>query len=284
MKFIAWLIPVLGFIGTVGGISFAIAKFPELFQAGAGSLQDNIGPVTGNLGVAFETTLMALVEIAIIIFFLYAVQKRGNELLNAFDEFCLDHLLGKVRGAGIAEDAGPFSDLARVLSDHVEHMEEKFEKAVGRVVEKMVENENERWTSFTESFRAVAKEHQEAVHSSCEWMTRESSRLAEELKAWDNKFRACIEEMVRDIGEIEKQRLDNLNSAVGRIEELLKSARELEALQQTLQANLAAIAETGDVRKAMDRLNESTEQLRPVLADLQKKRRMQVRIVDEVEE
>ena len=42
----AWLITVLGFIGTVYGISSAIAGFPELFQTGTENLEDSLGPIT----------------------------------------------------------------------------------------------------------------------------------------------------------------------------------------------------------------------------------------------
>ena len=284
VRFIAWLIPVLGFIGTVGGISFAIARFPDLFAAGADSLKDNIGPVTGNLGVAFETTLLALIQIAVILFVLYAVNKRGNELLNAFDEFCLDQLLGKVRGAGIAEDTGPFSDLTRVLSEHVERMEAKFEKGLERITTQLVENESERWKSFTDSFKAITTEHEASIRKTCELMSSEAEKLAGELKNWEPQFRASMEDMVRSFGDMEKERLDALTSAVGRIEKLIKTSDELRALQQTLQANLEAVATAGDMQKAVKQLNESVGQLHPVLAELQKRRRMQVRIMDEIEE
>ena len=259
VRFVIWLIPVLGFIETVGGISFAIAQFPELFKAGADSLQEHLGSVTGNLGVAFETTFLALIKIAVIMFVLFAVQKRGNELLNTFDEFCLDNLLGKVRGGGVAkEETGPFADLARLLSRHVERMEEKFEKAAKNVVSHLVDSERKRWAAMTESLKTVSAEHVEAVRSSfrsagetlqtvcsqqeesvrgaCEAMSAKSTQLAQELQAWEPKFSQGI--------------VQN------------------EAVAQTV-----------------DRLGRCIdEDLVPALREIQKRRHMQVRIVDEVEE
>jgi hypothetical protein len=163
-------------------------------------------------------------------------------------------------------------------------MELKFEKGVERITTQLIENENERWQSFTDSFKAIASEHQDAVHKSCEWVTRESEKLAEELKNWEPQFRACMEDMVRSFGAMEKERLDALTNAINRIESLIQTSKELQALEQALAANLEAVATAGDMKKAVAQLNESVAQLHPVLAELQKRRRMQVRIMDELDE
>jgi len=61
--FVAWLIPVLGFVGTVMGISWAISAFPAMFENAANNDDGFLGPITANLGVAFETTLLALIQV-----------------------------------------------------------------------------------------------------------------------------------------------------------------------------------------------------------------------------
>ena len=59
-----WAIPVLGFIGTVMGLSKAIGNFAGTLQADTANIEaikSNLTNVTGGLSVAFETTLIALV-------------------------------------------------------------------------------------------------------------------------------------------------------------------------------------------------------------------------------
>ncbi len=151
------------------------------------------------------------------------------------------------------------------------------------MVEHLVASEKERWESFTDTFKNISKDHHAAIQATCELMASEAHKLTHELKSWEPQFRACIDDMVRGIGAVEEERIAALTNAVGRIEELLRGSEELRLLQETLHANLQALAETGEMRKTMDRLNQSNEQLLPALQALQKRRRMQVRIVDEEE-
>ena len=63
LKGFIWAIPVLGFIGTVIGLSTAVGGFGTVVAQGADieQLKSSLGGVTGGLAVAFETTLIALV-------------------------------------------------------------------------------------------------------------------------------------------------------------------------------------------------------------------------------
>ena len=58
-----WAIPVLGFIGTVLGLSSAIGGFSQVLTAAddISSITTSLRGVTAGLSVAFETTLIALV-------------------------------------------------------------------------------------------------------------------------------------------------------------------------------------------------------------------------------
>ncbi|MEM8779862.1 MAG: MotA/TolQ/ExbB proton channel family protein, partial [Cyanobacteria bacterium P01_G01_bin.49] len=61
-RILVWAIPLLGFIGTVIGISQAVNGFSGfLEQAGEiEQIKEGIGTVTSGLAVAFDTTLLAL--------------------------------------------------------------------------------------------------------------------------------------------------------------------------------------------------------------------------------
>ncbi len=60
--YIAWAIPILGFVGTVLGISLAASGIEKIIgtQQGLGSLSSNLGEAIAPLGIAFDTTLVAL--------------------------------------------------------------------------------------------------------------------------------------------------------------------------------------------------------------------------------
>ena len=59
-RYINWAIPILGFIGTVLGISLATAGLGELLSGNEVDFSQSLGQALEPLGIAFDTTLVAL--------------------------------------------------------------------------------------------------------------------------------------------------------------------------------------------------------------------------------
>jgi len=74
IRFTAWAIPAIGFVGTVRGIGVALqeAKF---------ALHGDISGVTAGLGVAFNSTLVALVLAILLMFFIHQLQQAQDKLV-----------------------------------------------------------------------------------------------------------------------------------------------------------------------------------------------------------
>jgi len=64
IKYMIWVIPVLGFIGTIVGMTQAIGSFDSvlkgLSEIGFAGVKQSLGSVTSGLAVAFETPFLAL--------------------------------------------------------------------------------------------------------------------------------------------------------------------------------------------------------------------------------
>lgn len=93
LRYLVWLIPTLGFIGTVVGIAFALD-----YAAGVEDPQDPtlLAEIAGRLGVAFYTTLLALIQSAILMFALHIAQGREEMSLNYSGQYCLDNLINRL--------------------------------------------------------------------------------------------------------------------------------------------------------------------------------------------
>ncbi len=74
LRYIAWAIPAIGFIGTVRGIGNALA---EAHKAVTG----DISGVTEGLGVAFNSTLVALLLSLVLMFLLHQLQLAQERLV-----------------------------------------------------------------------------------------------------------------------------------------------------------------------------------------------------------
>src|SRR5690606_18141277 len=70
IRYLTWVIPSIGFVGTVIGISQA------LIVANSGDMEK----ITSLLGVAFDTTLVALVLSIVIMYFVHRLQEETDKL------------------------------------------------------------------------------------------------------------------------------------------------------------------------------------------------------------
>ena len=102
LRYIVWLIPTLGFIGTVVGIAAALSTAGQAFaELGQDGNIAQVGPglmggMTGTLGVAFYTTLLALLQSAVLMFTMHLVQGREEGVLNKVGQYCLRNFVNRL--------------------------------------------------------------------------------------------------------------------------------------------------------------------------------------------
>lgn len=85
IRYIAWAIPSIGFIGTVRGIGDALGQAHK-------ALEGNIFGVTRSLGVAFNSTLIALVLSIILMFMLHQLQLLQERYVQEAEAYCENKL------------------------------------------------------------------------------------------------------------------------------------------------------------------------------------------------
>ena len=93
LRYICWVIPSLGFIGTVIGIGAALEYAGDPNNAAATNL---LNIVTGKLAVSFEGTFLALVLASILVFLQNVIQSKEEHALNLAGQYCLDNLINRL--------------------------------------------------------------------------------------------------------------------------------------------------------------------------------------------
>ena len=86
VRYITWAIPSIGFIGTVRGIGEALAQAHR-------AVEGDIAGVTVSLGVAFNSTFIALVISIVIMFFTHQLQLMQERLVLDTQNYCDNNLL-----------------------------------------------------------------------------------------------------------------------------------------------------------------------------------------------
>ena len=71
LRYIAWAIPAIGFVGTVRGIGDALQRGPQ-------GRDGDVSGVTEGLGMAFNSTLAALLISIVLMFLLHQLQFARN--------------------------------------------------------------------------------------------------------------------------------------------------------------------------------------------------------------
>ena len=86
IRYIAWAIPSIGFIGTVRGIGAALGQAHR-------AVEGDISGVTQNLGVAFNSTFIALLLSIVLMFLVHQLQLMQERLVFETETYTDDHLI-----------------------------------------------------------------------------------------------------------------------------------------------------------------------------------------------
>jgi biopolymer transport protein ExbB/TolQ len=96
IRYIVWLIPTIGFIGSVMGIGGALAV------AGASKADDPnlLTNTTSAMSIAFNGTFLALLLSAALVFVMHIAQMKEEKALNGSAQYCLDQLINRLIDGG----------------------------------------------------------------------------------------------------------------------------------------------------------------------------------------
>lgn len=90
VRYIAWLVPTLGFIGTVIGLGGSLASVP------ADSSKINMADIAKTLSLGFDCTMVALAESAVLVYLLYVVNEQEEKAVNLSGTYVLRNLINRL--------------------------------------------------------------------------------------------------------------------------------------------------------------------------------------------
>jgi len=91
IRYIAWAIPSVGFIGTVRGIGDALGQAHR-------AVEGDITGVTASLGVAFNSTFIALIISIVLMFFVHQLQLMQERLVLDSERYADTWIVRRLRG------------------------------------------------------------------------------------------------------------------------------------------------------------------------------------------
>ena len=241
IKVLVWAIPILGFIGTVMGVGFAVGSFADVIGSADnfGAVKDSLGNVTGGLGIAFDTTLLALVMSLLVMFPASAMQKAEEDLLASVDQYCNENVLrrlgGAVAGAGAAAQQSAVSAQAveQVMTKHTQDMEAWLTK-MGELSRNVTQDVANAWSRIRESFDQVHRQQADT-----------SADAGEQILGAAGRVQAQLAETSTKVGELARMH-DRLADVHHQMLEQAQALAGSGDLKQTLTAIDRQLASTAD--------------------------------------
>ncbi len=89
LRYLIWAIPSIGFIGTVRGIGQALSQADQ-------ALSGDISEMTASLGIAFNSTFVALVLSIFLMLLLHSLQRAQDRRLVDIQSYCEEFLLKRI--------------------------------------------------------------------------------------------------------------------------------------------------------------------------------------------
>ncbi len=90
IRYLIWAIPSIGFIGTVRGIGQALSQADK-------ALAGDISGMTDSLGLAFNSTLVALLISILLMFLFHQLQRLQDNQILDIQTYCEKYLLRRIK-------------------------------------------------------------------------------------------------------------------------------------------------------------------------------------------
>jgi biopolymer transport protein ExbB/TolQ len=254
VRFITWAIPILGFLGTVLGITDAISNVtPE-------QLEHNMSSVTGGLSLAFDATALGLGLTMLLMFLTFLVERVEQGILERVDTVVESELGHRFQRTGT--EHGPV--LEAVHGNTTQML---------RAVDGLVEKQIALWARNLESVTRIGKESATQQHGQLttslekameSTLTRHMQRLTEleaQVLGRQQQMLTAVGQMADALKATAQQHQKGLHEVGERLAQqtqalvrLQEGGAELSRLQEVLARNLSSLAGAGAFEEAVQSL------------------------------
>ena len=282
-RVVIWAVPILGFLGTVVGITMAIANLsPE-------AMEKSLPLVVSSLSVAFATTIQALSLSIVLMLAKYLVGLVENNLAVTVDHEAERALLGRFHTLDDSPE-GQLLAIRRMAETVVQaseqlvrHQTQLSEQLVRQQIQtseqlirqqaelwqKSIEASEQRWSQVTATAgkqleTALVTALSKSLQCHAEELSRHEAILAQQNHEHWSNFSASLQETVQSTTALEEsverqvgvlQRTVEATGQVARLEEALN--RNLKALNNANQFEQVATSLSAAIHLLSGRLNET---------------------------
>jgi biopolymer transport protein ExbB/TolQ len=297
-RILVWAIPLLGFIGTVLGISGAVSGFSGFINNSGDveQIKKGIGTVTNSLGIAFDTTLLALFLSVLVMIPLVLVERYESNLLLGIDVFINDKLLPRLtkKNNEQLDSAGINRAVAGAMKEHFPTPEDLIdpahsyaEKATDKLSKGFLSEVSKVYGISSQVVNQVGDIREQANRDRQEFLTfftqqqKTNQELVEQIRSVVEEIRSKNMATAQDLNAQTQgisQQLEKvaqiLETRVGSLEAATLKMSDFPNIQPGVERSFASFENTAQLENVLSGIKDHLTQLQPVLQQLNKPRRI----------
>ncbi len=241
VRIIIWATPMLGFLGTVVGITQALGDLdPQLLATDPKTAMQGL---LGGLYVAFDTTAEALSLSMVLMFVQFFTDRLESQLLSAVDQQAQEELLG--RFASAATEANPQLAAVQRMSTTVLNAAHQLVQDQTEQWKLTLNEVNSQWKELLDSSgqnlrTALTSSLETSLRSFTDRMTSAERETEERLHSRWEQWQAALSDNAR-LMHTQQTELVRQGEVMTQV---LKATGDIVQLEEALNGNLRAIAGT----------------------------------------
>lgn len=257
VKVIIWAIPILGFLGTVVGLTDAIANLsPD-------ALEKSLPAVTSGLGVSFDTTALSLALSMVLMFGQFWVDRAENQLLDAVDRRVHEELASRFKDASVPSTGGGAATGEMMLG--VKRLTEEVLRACVVLVEQQAELWRDTLGEAEGRWRTLASEQEKVLGASLADALRTHAQAvveAQEQGAERNRqaWERIDQSLVAVAAGLQQQQAET-SKQCELLKQVVEASCEVTRLEDVLNRNLTSLARMGDFEEMVHSLSAAVHLL-----------------------
>jgi len=262
IRTVTWAVPIMGFLGTVVGITLAIANVtPE-------QLDSSLPEVTTGLAVAFDTTAQALTMSMLLVFATYLVERDEQAILNDVEQFGIDSLVPFISqsDAAVAEPVSGLPALANWTAEilaqqtdswsrHLTAMQSGWAETLNSQTDSLAQALSDETTATLQSHRhasdAARDQYAETLQQSSQMFVQQMQQtmltFVDRVDLWQSAMR---ESSLASAGQAEE-----LHRLGRTMLQLTEAEQKLVQLQESLNENLQTLQMVATLEQTVQSLN-----------------------------
>lgn len=292
VRMFVWMIPILGFIGTVIGVSDAVGGFASFLSVAqeVDEITTALTKVTQGLGVAFDTTFVALVLSVLVMIAMSSVQKMEQDQLLLFETYCQNHVLRRLpsKAAESSQEKAPsvtIEDVRDVVKELVPGIEMWREEAQGLAktlaegLTKAWEHAGREWANgvgqVTAAITTAQTKQEEWLHQTVK--EREAveksartllTQVRDLLQSEQDNLRKVLEVEQKAVTDSVQKQHNMVQQYVGALQRTAGKLGELVELQNRLEEGLLKASGSDGLAAALGEVRQLLQHLDPAVNKL----------------